>query len=69
MVTVPNVVPERRPSRRTLSSCISRTGSRSPRPSGPDVAVPIDDVIDKKIDALDAHVSQVYEWLPWSTAS
>jgi len=22
-------------------------------------------VIDQKIDALDAHVSQFYEWLPW----
>jgi hypothetical protein len=29
------------------------------------VAVAIDDVIDKKIDMLDAHVSQFYEWLPW----
>ena len=27
--------------------------------------VSIDDVYDKKIDMLDAHVSQVYEWLPW----
>jgi len=24
-----------------------------------------DSVIDKKIDALDSHVSQFYEWLPW----
>ena len=22
-------------------------------------------MIDKKIDMLDAHVSQMYEWLPW----
>ena len=34
-------------------------------PFTPDVAVAIDDVIDKKIDMLDAHVSQFYEWLPW----
>ena len=27
--------------------------------------VSIDDVYDKKIDMLDAHVSQFYEWLPW----
>jgi hypothetical protein len=27
--------------------------------------VDIDDVWDKKVAALDAHVSQVYEWLPW----
>ena len=31
----------------------------------PDIAVDITDTFDKKIDALDAHVSQVYEWLPW----
>jgi hypothetical protein len=29
------------------------------------VAVDIDDVFDLKVAALDAHVSQVYEWLPW----
>ena len=28
--------------------------------------VSIDDVVDKKIDMLDAHVSQFYEWLPWT---
>jgi hypothetical protein len=36
-----------------------------PNPFRPDVAIDIDDVWQKKIDALDAHVSQVYEWLPW----
>ncbi len=29
------------------------------------MAISIDDVFDLKIAALDAHVSQVYEWLPW----
>jgi hypothetical protein len=29
------------------------------------VVVAIDDVFDIKIHALDAHVSQFYEWLPW----
>jgi hypothetical protein len=28
--------------------------------------VSIDDVFDKKITMLDAHVSQFYEWLPWT---
>jgi hypothetical protein len=27
--------------------------------------VSIDDTFAKKVDAIDAHVSQVYEWLPW----
>jgi hypothetical protein len=36
-----------------------------PNPFRADVAVDIDDVLDLKMDALDAHVSQFYEWLPW----
>lgn len=30
-----------------------------------DVCIDITQVIDKKLDALDAHESQFYEWLPW----
>ena len=40
-------------------------GFQKPAPFRPDVAVSIDDVIDQKIHALDAHVSQFYEWLAW----
>jgi hypothetical protein len=40
-------------------------GFQRPNPFRPDVAVAIDDVLDKKIHALDAHTSQMYEWLPW----
>ena len=36
-----------------------------PQPFRTDIVVSIDDVYDKKIDMLDAHVSQFYEWLPW----
>jgi hypothetical protein len=36
-----------------------------PNPFRPDIAVSIDDVIEKKLDMMDAHVSQFYEWLPW----
>ena len=38
---------------------------QKPNPFTPDVAVSLDDVIEKKLDMLDAHVSQMYEWLPW----
>ena len=38
---------------------------QKPNPFSPDIAVDITDTFEKKIDALDAHVSQVYEWLPW----
>jgi LmbE family N-acetylglucosaminyl deacetylase len=37
-----------------------------PQPFRPDVVVSIDDVFEKKISMLDAHVSQFYEWLPWT---
>lgn len=36
-----------------------------PNPIRFDVAVPIDDVIDTKVAALDAHASQFYEWMPF----
>jgi hypothetical protein len=40
-------------------------GFQKPAPFRPDVAIDISSVYAKKVDALDAHVSQVYEWLPW----
>jgi N-acetylglucosamine malate deacetylase 1 len=38
---------------------------QKPYPFTPDIIVAIDEVIEQKIDLLDAHVSQVYEWLPY----
>jgi len=37
-----------------------------PQPFRADIVVSIDDVCEKKISMLDAHVSQFYEWLPWT---
>jgi LmbE family N-acetylglucosaminyl deacetylase len=37
-----------------------------PNPFRPDIAIDITDTFAKKIDALDAHTSQFYEWLPWT---
>jgi LmbE family N-acetylglucosaminyl deacetylase len=31
----------------------------------PEIVVDIDETWDQKLDAMDAHVSQFYEWLPW----
>jgi len=33
--------------------------------AGWDLAVDVTDVFEKKVDAIDCHRSQVYEWLPW----
>ena len=32
----------------------------------PDIVIPTDDIIDKKYEMFNCHVSQVYEWLPFS---
>lgn len=65
MVVVPNVCPDTAPLHDNPVFLYFEDGFQRPNPFRPDVAVAIDDVFDKKIDALDAHVSQVYEWLPW----
>jgi LmbE family N-acetylglucosaminyl deacetylase len=37
-----------------------------PNPFRPDIVVDISGVFQQKVDELDAHVSQFYEWLPWT---
>jgi LmbE family N-acetylglucosaminyl deacetylase len=65
MVVVPSIVPETPPLRKNPVFLYYEDHFQRPNPFRPDIAVDIDDVIDQKIDALDAHVSQFYEWLPW----
>jgi LmbE family N-acetylglucosaminyl deacetylase len=65
MVVVPNVCPDTPPLRRNPVYMYSQDGFQRPNPFRPDVVVAIDSVIDRKIQAIDAHVSQFYEWLPW----
>ena len=65
MVVVPNVAPDTPALRRNPVFMYFEDRFQKPSPFRPDVAVAIDDVIEKKIDMLDAHVSQMYEWLPW----
>jgi LmbE family N-acetylglucosaminyl deacetylase len=65
MVMVPNVCPDTPPLRKNPVFFYYQDHFRKPSPFRPDVAVDIDDVWEKKVGALDAHVSQMYEWLPW----
>ncbi len=39
---------------------------KKPYPFIPDIAVAIDDVLDKKLEMLNCHESQFYEWLPYN---
>jgi LmbE family N-acetylglucosaminyl deacetylase len=65
MVVVPSVTPEVPALRKNPVFLYYEDGFQRPNPFRPDIAVAIDDAIDQKVDALDAHVSQFYEWLPW----
>jgi LmbE family N-acetylglucosaminyl deacetylase len=64
-VVVPNICPDTPALRRNPVFVYFQDGFQRPNPFRPDVAVSIDDVIEKKISMLDAHASQMYEWLPW----
>ncbi len=65
MVVVPNIVPDTPALRKNPTFFYYQDNFQRPNPFRPDVAVSLDDVIDQKTNALDSHVSQFYEWLPW----
>src|SRR4051812_14618368 len=65
MVVVPNIVPDTPALRNNPTFFYYQDNFQRPNPFRPDVAVSLDEVIDQKVDALDSHVSQFYEWLPW----
>jgi LmbE family N-acetylglucosaminyl deacetylase len=65
MVTVPNIVPGTPALRKNPVFLYFSDRFTRPQPFRPDIVVSIDDVYGKKIDMLDAHASQFYEWLPW----
>jgi LmbE family N-acetylglucosaminyl deacetylase len=65
MVVVPNVTPDTPPLKKNPIFMYYDDRFQKPAPFRPDVVVNIDDVWETKVNALDAHVSQFYEWLPW----
>jgi LmbE family N-acetylglucosaminyl deacetylase len=65
LVVVPNITPDTPALRKNPVFLYYEDRFQRPNPFRPDVTVSIDDVIDKKLAMLDAHTSQVYEWLPW----
>jgi LmbE family N-acetylglucosaminyl deacetylase len=65
LVTVPFVCPDTKALRRNPAFFNLEDTFQSPVAFRADIAVNIDDVWPQKLDALDAHRSQVYEWLPY----
>ena len=65
MVSVPNIAPDVPALKKNPVFLYYQDRFQRPNPFRPDVAVDITSVYDKKVSALDAHESQMYEWLPW----
>ena len=65
MVAVPDIVPETPALKKNPVFLYFQDDFQRPNPFRPDVAIDITNVFAQKIHALDAHESQVYEWLPW----
>ena len=65
MVGVPNVAADTPPLKKNPVFLYFQDNFKKPNPFQPDISVDISSVIDIKVNALDAHQSQFYEWLPW----
>jgi len=65
LVVVPHVCAETQALRRNPIFFYVEDTFRLPDPFMPDIAVDIEPVWDRKIEGMDAHASQFYEWLPW----
>ena len=65
LVMVPHVCPDTPAIPRNPLFLYFQDAFRLPAPFTPEIAVDIDDTWTRKLDALSAHASQVYEWLPW----
>ena len=65
MVSVPNIAPDVPALKKNPVFLYYQDRFQRPNPFRPDITVDITSVYDKKVSALDAHESQMYEWLPW----
>ncbi len=65
MVCVSNICTDTSALSSNLVIAYLSDGFDKPTPFDPDVVVDIDDVVEKKLDMLHCHTSQMYKWLPW----
>jgi LmbE family N-acetylglucosaminyl deacetylase len=66
MVTVPNIVPSVPHLRKNPLFMYMYDRFTVPNPFEPEIVVDISDLMDKKLDIWDCHVSQMYEWIPYN---
>ncbi len=67
LVIVPNILSSVPPLSKNPLFLYVRDRFQRPNPFRPDIAIDITSVINNKVYELDAHVSQFYEWLPWTS--
>jgi LmbE family N-acetylglucosaminyl deacetylase len=65
LVVVPNIVSDTPPLKKNPVFLFMEDRFQKPNPFSHDIVIGIDKTFEKKVDAFDAHESQVYEWLPW----
>lgn len=65
MLTVPNICTDTPALTYAPVIAYLYDGIERPAPFRPDVVVDIDDVVDRKLDMLHCHTSQMYEWIPY----
>lgn len=66
LVIVQNVLSSVPPLKKNPLFLYTRDNFQRPNPFRPDIVVDVSSVFDKKVYEMDAHVSQYYEWLPWT---
>ncbi|MGJ8759097.1 MAG: PIG-L deacetylase family protein [Polaribacter sp.] len=66
LVIVPNVAPDTPALKKNPVFLYLQDHFQKPNEFKADIAVDITSVFETKMDALDAHESQFYEWLPWT---
>jgi len=65
MVIVPGVCPEAPRLKRNPAAMYFYDAFQKPAPFRPDIAVDIGPALERKVEMLCCHASQVFEWLPW----
>ena len=66
MISVPLMIPDGEPLLKAPVFLYMPDRFQKPVPFSPDIVIDITPVVDKKIDIICAHESQVFEWLPWN---
>lgn len=65
MVSVPNIASDVPALKKNPVFLYMQDKFKKPNPFTHDIAIAIDQAVDKKLDGLNEHTSQYYEWLPW----